>query len=265
MSDPATVYEEWFVPALFAPLAREVLDHTEIPVGARVLDVACGTGIVARTIARRMGPTGQVVGLDLSPAMLAAARGAAEVEELAIEVRQGNAEHLPFADGTFDLVLCQMGMQFIPDRPRAAAEMHRVLTLGGQVVISTWRGLDQNPFFAEYEQAVRRRFDSPALETPFVLGDPLALAALLQDAGFTDVSIEPVMIEANYTEPDRFIELQVKASAAAIPELQRLAPAELDALIAAIREDMAEPVREATFGDRLRFPMQGIVARGVKR
>ena len=112
MTDPASIYEEWFVPALFAPLAREVLAHTNIAADARLLDVACGTGIVARSVASRLGPEGRVVGLDFSPAMLAAARRAAEREGLDIEWREGSALDLPFADGIFDLVTCQMGMQF---------------------------------------------------------------------------------------------------------------------------------------------------------
>src|SRR5688572_5521057 len=109
MTDPATIYEDWFVPAVFAPLARKVIDQTEIAPDARVLDVACGTGIVARLIAQRIGAQGRVVGLDLSPAMLAVARRAAASAGLSVEWHEGSAEALPFADSTFDLVFCQMG------------------------------------------------------------------------------------------------------------------------------------------------------------
>lgn len=264
MTDPATIYEEWFVPAVFAPLAREVLNQTDIPADARVLDVACGSGIVARTVAPRVGPAGRVIGLDVNAAMLANARRAADAEGLAIEWRQGSAEDLPWKGGAFDLVLCQMGLQFFPNQSRAVAEMHRVLAPGGEVVVSTWRGLDQNPFCAAFERAVRRRLDSPALELPFSMGDPIVLADLLQEAGFTNVSVEPMAIEADYTRPDEFAGLQTAASAAAIPALQALDMAELETLMIALREDMAEPVQAATEGDRLRFPMQGIVARGAR-
>jgi ubiquinone/menaquinone biosynthesis C-methylase UbiE len=262
MTDLATIYEEWFVPALFAPLARAVLGQTAVPPRARVLDVACGTGIVARNVARQLGPGGSVAGLDLSPAMLAIARRAATAEGIDIAWHEGSALDLPFADGAFDLVVCQMGMQFFPDKPRAVAEMSRVLAPGGRVVISTWRGLDRHPFFAAFARSVRHRFGSPAIETPFSLGDPAEVAALLLEAGFRDVSVEPVAIEADYARPEEFVALQVTASAAAIPSLQGLAPEEREALIAAIREDMAEPVRQATRGDRLRFPMEGIVTGG---
>jgi SAM-dependent methyltransferase len=263
MTDPATIYEEWFVPAVFAPVARQILAQTDIAPGTRILDVACGSGIVARMVASRVGPTGHVVGLDFNPVMLAVARRQSEAEGLDIEWRQGSAQELPFANGSFDLVLCQHGLQFFPDKLGAVSEMYRVLAAGGQAVIVTWRGLDQNPFFAHIEQAVRRRFGSSALETPFSLGDPAVVGSLLLEAGFANVSVEPVEIETDYAHPDRFVELQINASAAAIPVLQSLPAAERDVLIAAIRDDLAAPVREATAGDRLCFPMKGIVAKGL--
>jgi ubiquinone/menaquinone biosynthesis C-methylase UbiE len=256
------MYEEWFVPAVFAPLAREVLARTKIPAGARVLDIACGTGVVSRLVAARVGAEGRVVGLDFSPAMLAAARRAAAAEGLDIEWREGSALDLPFADESFDLVVCQMGMQFFPDRPRAAAEMHRVLAPGGRVVLSTWRGLDHHPVPAALARAVRDRFHSTAAAMPFALGDPAALAELLQYAGFADVSVGPVDILADYTRPQEYVARQITAYSAGIPALQGMAATERDALIAAIAADMADPVRDATDGDRLRFPMHGIVARG---
>jgi SAM-dependent methyltransferase len=264
MADPASTYEEWFGPAVFAPLARAVIGATDIPLDARVLDVACGTGIVARTVASRLGAEGRVVGLDFSPAMLAAARRAAASEGLEIAWREGSALDLPFADGSFDLVFCQMGMQFFPDRARAVAEMHRVLAPRGRVTLTTWRGLDWHPFPAALARAVQERVGSPALGMPFVLGDPAVLAGLLQDARFADISVEPVEIMADYTRPAEYVALQISASSAGIPALQGKAAAERDALIAAIENDMAELVRETTEGDRLRFPMYGIVARGSR-
>lgn len=264
MTDPATIYEDWFVPAVFAPLARKVIAQTEIAPDARVLDVACGTGIVARVVASRLGSDGRVVGLDFSPAMLAAARRYAAAEDLEIEWREGSAQDLPFGDGSFDLVFCQMGLQFFPDRARAVAEMHRVLAPDGRAVLTTWRGLDRHPFPAALAHAVRERLNSPALGMPFVLGDPAVVAGLLRDAGFANVSVEPVEIVADYARPREYVPLQIRASAAGIAALQGLAAAELDAMIAAIEDDMAAPVREVTEGDRLRFPMEGIVARGTR-
>jgi SAM-dependent methyltransferase len=265
MTDPATIYEEWRVPAVFAPLARQVLDQTEIPPGARVLDVACGSGIVARGVAQRMGPAGRVVGLDFNQGMLEAARRAAAAEEVDIEWREGNAEDLPFANASFDLVFCQQSLQFFPDRGRALAEMHRVLVPGGKVVIATWRGLDRHPFSAALDRAVRRRLSAPGLETAFSLGEPATLAMLVREAGFSDVSIEPITIEANYAQPERFVELHVAAAAAGIPTFHGMDTAARASLIEDIREEMAEPVRQATIGDRVRFPLQAIVARALRQ
>src|SRR3954452_11473221 len=181
MTDPASLYEEWFVPAMFAPLAQLVLATIGMQPGTRVLDVACGSGIVARTAAPLVGSSGQVVGLDASLAMLAVARQAAAADGLNIEWRVGNAQSLPFADRSFDLVLCQHGLQFFPDRLRALNEGQRGLAPGGKVAIVTWRGLDHHPVFAAFARAMQRHASSAAVETPFSLGDPLQLATLLQE------------------------------------------------------------------------------------
>ena len=262
MTDPASIYEEWSVPAVFAPLARQVLAQITFVPGARALDVACGSGIVARTIAPRVGSAGRVVGLDRNPAMLEVARRKSDLEGLSIEWRQGNADELPFENGSFDLVLCQHGLQYVSDRLGTVSEMYRVLSPGGQAAIVTWRGLDQHPFFALFERAMRQRFGAPAISPLFSLGDPMALGALLLEAGFADVSVAPVEIEANYAEPERFVELQINALAAAIPNVQLLSDPERAALIAATRDDLEEPVREFTVGDRLCIPMKGILAQG---
>lgn len=263
MTDPATTYDAWFVPAVFAPLAQVVVGQTAIPRHARVLDVACGSGIVARTVAAQPSFTGTIVGLDLSPVMLTAAARATAAEGHVITWVQGSAQELPVPDASFDLLFCQQGLQFFPDRQGAVFEMARVLAPGGEVVIATWRGLDQNPFFAELARAVRTHFGSPALEKPFSLGDPAELGALLLQAGFTQVSVAPVAITTDYTHPDEFVARQIRASAAAIPALQALSETDLDALIASVQEDFREPVQAMTNGDRLQAPMQGIVARGV--
>lgn len=265
MTDPVSIYEAWFVPAVFAPLARQVAGRVAIAPDARVLDVACGTGIVARTIARRVGREGHVAGVDISPAMLSAAQKASEAEGLAIAWQHGSAQALPFDNGAFDLVVCQHGLQFMPDRAAALSEMRRVLAPGGQAIIVTWRGLDQNPLFAAFDRALRSRFDAPAVEIPFSLGDPAELGSLLLNAGFANVAVEPIEIETDYAAPERFIEYQTIASAAAIPSLQTLDAVDRETLIAGLREALDGVVREATAGGRLRFPMQGIMARGTRR
>ncbi|HLU68463.1 MAG TPA: methyltransferase domain-containing protein, partial [Kofleriaceae bacterium] len=111
-------YQRYFVPAIGAPLAAALVDAAGPRPGERVLDVACGTGVVARLVAERVGSSGAVTGLDCNPGMLAVARSL-PASGARIEWREGSAEALPLSDGSFDLVTCQMGLQFFSDRALA--------------------------------------------------------------------------------------------------------------------------------------------------
>jgi ubiquinone/menaquinone biosynthesis C-methylase UbiE len=116
------VYERYLVPAIFGVWAPVLIDAAALRPGDRVLDLACGTGVVARQAKPHVGPTGAVTGVDLNPGMLAIARSV----EPSIDWQEGNAGALPFTDGSFDVVFCQLGMQYFPDRSAAIGEMHRV-------------------------------------------------------------------------------------------------------------------------------------------
>ncbi len=187
--DPATVYEEVFVPALFGQWAEVVAETAGVEPGHRVLDVACGTGVLARAAHERGRGRAEVVGLDLSEAMLAvAARRNAE-----IEWRQGNAESLPFADGSFDRVVSQFGLMFF-ERPEAALrEMWRVLRPGGKLVVAVWDSVESSPGYVEFIALLERTLGRPAadaLRLPFRLGDRAAISRLFADAGLAEVEIE---------------------------------------------------------------------------
>jgi len=135
-------YEDYMVPSLFGPWAKVLVEAANPQPGERLLDVACGTGIVARTAASRIGTQGMVAGLDINPDMIAVARTIAERDHLAIEWRTGTAGQLPFSEAEFDLVLCQFGLMFFPDRSASLGEMRRVLKPGGRVLLSVWQGLE---------------------------------------------------------------------------------------------------------------------------
>src|SRR6516164_10602557 len=131
-------YQRYLVPSIFGPWAKDLVEIAGLKPGERVLDIARGTGIVARTAALTLGSGGGIIGLDVSAPMLAAARSAAAAEGLSIKWQEGSAVKLALIDATCDVVLCQQGLQFFPDRPAALREMHRVLRSGGRLVLSVW-------------------------------------------------------------------------------------------------------------------------------
>ena len=255
-SSPAQTYEDYFVPNQFRPWTGELLDRARPQPGERVLDVACGTGIVARMVAQRLGGAARVAGFDISPAMLEVARAAAAREGVEVAWLEGSAESLPFPDAAFDLALVQQGLQFVPDKATAVGELHRVLAPGGRAVTATWAEIARNPFFAAFAEVVQRRLGTPAMHTPFSLGDRGTLRPLFVDAGFATIEIERVERTVRFPSPDRFIELGVAGSSAAVPALQAMDAAERAALTEAVRADMAAPLREFTDGDEVVFPME---------
>ena len=186
--EAAKAYEGLFVPALFGQWASKVADEARIQPGQRVLDVACGTGILARVAASRMQSSGRVVGIDPNPGMIALARQLAP----AIEWREARAEALPFPDQSFDAVVSQFGLMFFTDRRQAVREMLRVLKSGGRLVVAVWDSLDNIPAYAAEVALLERTAGQPAadaLRAPFVLGNRKELAALFTDGAIASAGI----------------------------------------------------------------------------
>ncbi|UTW04724.1 methyltransferase domain-containing protein [Amphritea atlantica] len=184
----AKAYEELHVPALFRQFAPIVVSTAQISSGHRVLDVACGTGILARTVAATVTEPGSVTGLDLSPGMLAMARQLAP----SIDWQLGSAESLPFADNSFDAVVSQFGLMFFQDRRSALKEMMRVLTPGGRLVVAVWDALVNSQAYPDEVDMLQRlagQAAADALRAPFVLGNPDHVSELLSDAGAALVEI----------------------------------------------------------------------------
>ncbi len=186
--DAANAYEALFVPALFAQWATKVADAAQIQPGQRVLDVACGTGVLAREVSLRTGSTGAVMGIDPSPGMVAVAKQLAP----GIEWREGAAESLPFPDQSFDAVASQFGLMFFMDRRQALREMLRVLAPGGRLAVAVWDSLETMPAYAAevalLEQTAGRQA-ADALRAPFVLGNRQHLATLFSEAGVASPEI----------------------------------------------------------------------------
>ncbi|MBW3549136.1 MAG: methyltransferase domain-containing protein [Actinobacteria bacterium] len=177
----AELYEADFVPALFAEWAPHLVDMAEIGAGDAVLDVACGTGIVARTAADRVGTTGRVLGLDLNEAMLAVARRVRPD----LDWRHGDAGSLPFPDRSFDAVTCSFGLMFFPDWAAALREMSRVAAADGTVALVVPASLSDQPAYGPFVEAAARHAGPDAvslLGAYWSCGDLDELRALLADA-----------------------------------------------------------------------------------
>lgn len=203
-ASPPENYELYFVPAIGEPVATELLRAAALRPGERVLDVGCGTGIVARLAADAVGSGGAVAGLDVEPGMLAVARSAAG--GAGIEWIEASAESIPLPDESFDVVLCQMSLQFVPDPARALEEMRRVLVPGGRFVLNVPGPMSS--FFEPLSEALGRHVDPKAaafVERVFSLHDVDHLTALLEGAGFRDVRVEAGEIELSLPPPKDFL------------------------------------------------------------
>ena len=184
----AEAYEELHVPALFEQWAPRVLDAVPVRAGSRVLDVACGTGILAREAVGRVGVDGFVAGVDPGLGMLAVAKRLAP----AVEWRQGTAESLPYPDRAFDTVVSQFGLMFFTDRHEALREMLRVVAPGGSVAVAVWDTLDNTaayPVEVDLLERLAGQDAANALRAPFTLGEQDKLAALFEGAGVASVDM----------------------------------------------------------------------------
>lgn len=201
------IYERVLVGPLFRPFAEQLLARIGVAPGDSVLDVASGTGIVARLARERLGPDARIVGVDVAPAMLAVARAV----DRTIDWRQGNAAALPIdATERFTVVTCHQGLQFMPDKLAAVREMRRVLAPGGRVALATWKALEDLPEMVALN-AVAERHVGPVVDSRHSFGDASALRQLLIDAGLSDVSVGTVAHDVEFADGALFARLNAMA------------------------------------------------------
>jgi ubiquinone/menaquinone biosynthesis C-methylase UbiE len=221
----AEIYESKFVPALFADWAPHVVDMGDVATGHAVLDVACGTGIVARTAAERVGPSGRVVGVDLNQAMLTVAERVCP----SVELRQADVTALPFEGAAFDAVLCQMALMFFPDRLAAIREMGRVVRPHGTVVVMVPSSLDAQPAYRRLVDLAARHAGPEAvamLSAYWACGDLDELIDTVQAAGLEVLSTRTRMGAAHFDSVDEFVSVEVEST----PVRGRLTDDEYDTL-----------------------------------
>lgn len=205
----AEIYEEFFIPALFREWAAKVADEAEIQTGQKVLDVACGTGVLAREVSERVGSEGSVVGLDLNEEMLAVA----EQKTPNIEWKLGAAESIPFKDNYFDAVVSQFGLMFFTDKIVAIKEMFRVLKSGGKMTIAVWHSLENAEGYKMVVDLLQRLFGeaaADALRSPYSLGDVEILKSLFQEAEINNAKIKTLEGEARFPSIESWMFTDVK-------------------------------------------------------
>jgi SAM-dependent methyltransferase len=257
--DSAEAYESYLVPAIFVEMAERLLDLAEVGGGERVLDVGCGTGIVARRAAARVGAAGHLAGLDLNEGMLRVARRVSQGLRPAIEWRQGDAMALPFPDGSFDAVVCQQALQFFPDPEQGLRQMRRVTAAGGRLAVAVLRPIRYSPPYGPLADALDRHAGQAAgamMRSPFPAWDREALRGLAGRAGLRDAHVRIVVVSVRYPSPAEMLRQEAASSPLAGP-LSALPAAKRDALVRELEGSLSEFVDDAGIA----FPLETFVLR----
>jgi ubiquinone/menaquinone biosynthesis C-methylase UbiE len=252
------LYQRYLVPAITALWAADLADQAALRPGERVLDVACGTGVVARGAAERVGSTGRVAALDINPGMLAVARSLQTTTGAPIEWHEGSVLALPFPDSAFDVVLCQLGLQFFPDRPAALREIRRVLVPAGRLALNVFGLIEHNPATHALANALDRHVGpeaSVAKRTEHALADTEELHTLVAGVGFRDVVIRTARKLVRFPSPADYVRVQLAATPLASLIAQQDAARE-DRLVGALIEDVGAALTPYLGADGLTFPQE---------
>ena len=250
------MYEQELVGPLFRPWVEPMLEEVKLVASDRVLDVACGTGVVARLAKERVSETGKVVGVDLSPAMLAVARRMAPD----IDWREGDASALPLReDERFDVVVCQQGLQFFADRLAAVRQMRGALGESGRVAMSTWRPDEEYPLLRELRRVAEQRLGA-IVDRRHSLGEAGPLETLLREAGFRDVRSKTLSRTIRFKDGSVFVRLNAMALVGMSAASKEMSDEERGRTVAAITRDSADVVLPYTDKMGLAFELGTNVA-----
>jgi SAM-dependent methyltransferase len=191
-------YDRYLGPALFEPYAADLVSRLPTSDGLRVLEIACGTGIVTRRLREALPGSAIVVATDLNEAMAAYARGA--VPAAGIIWQQADGQALAFLDGSFDVVVCQFGFMFLPDKVQGFREARRVLSADGVLLANVWHSMEANPAAGAVHARLAELFpaDPPCFfETPYGYHDTGRIRADMGEAGWNDVQFEDVFLQGH--------------------------------------------------------------------
>jgi ubiquinone/menaquinone biosynthesis C-methylase UbiE len=254
----AELYERFLVPTVTLPWARDLVERIGLQPGDRVLDIACGTGVVARLAASTVGDDGRVAAVDVNRGMLAVGRSLPSPAGGPIEWYEASADALPFPDGEFDVALCQLGLQFFSDRPAALRETGRVLAVGGRVGATVFTSLDRNPAAHALADVVDRHLGvgaSSAKRSEHWLADPDELRELFSGAGFAGIRIETVTLDIRFASVDEWVGIQFAATplAALLAELD---PSEREQVVGAVSAEVGLALAAFVHADSFTFPQE---------
>jgi ubiquinone/menaquinone biosynthesis C-methylase UbiE len=261
----AEIYEHHLVPVMFEPFARDLIQLSDIRRSDRILDVACGTGILSRLAIDHVDASvGKVVGVDVNPAMLNVARHYSAGKD--IEWKEGSALSIPFPNESFELVICQQGLQFFPDRLKALTEMNRVLVGAsnrdkdsGRLVLSIWTSIKDSPGFHILEQLLQETVSHEAatiMQLPHSLSDSSELISLVRAAGFDKILSKEVTKTISFDSVEEFVVGYTNGSmlASYFSDKKRIDDITLDKLLKAASSELNQFVDEHS--RKLSFPLR---------
>lgn len=254
--EPAEVYERYLSRNIADPWTRVLLELVSPQFGDHVLDLACGTGSVARQVAPLVGKDGCVIAVDINPDMLKVGSKQLLPDGAAITWHPGDATQLDFSDNAFDIIFCQQGFQFFPDQPAAVLETRRVLRPGGKAVVSVWQSLSQQPLYQILFSTISKHLDVPVadLDIAFSLGNEETLHQLFSTQ-FKDVQVAAITLPVRIPEPEKFVQISILGAATSIPSFANMDATSRLALIEKVTSDTLAAVQGFAEGGVLVFDM----------
>jgi ubiquinone/menaquinone biosynthesis C-methylase UbiE len=246
----AESYESQKVPAIFSPMAEKTLDAISLPKEATVLDVACGTGVVAKAVSSRLSEPSRIVGADINPAMIEIAQRTVPRNQHSFEWIVAPAEQISTQDNQFDLVFCQQGLQFFPDKKAALKESHRVIKTGGRLIVTCWATIP--PFFQIVANVLEHHVGVDAAKiavNPFIWNDAEQIQKLISDAGFNVSSPIPLPVTRNMSASFDAMKEEILATPNE-PVLRSLTEKKLSVVVS----EILDGVQKYKQGDELAMP-----------